>query len=1473
MTQDGRTPAQARVPLAPALLVLIMLFSVSFAEQVKGDCVLEEPPLYSCDLSGVCTSGYTCNPDTIGGTFNGLARCQAACVTERTGSPPPPPPPPAQPPIPGISQSSSYIQYLTGSKFSPPLLAALIMVLAMAVILMAAVALGSEELKQFVRAELGQAIVTVLIVIFIVGIVTGLDIALEKAAGGITSPCVGVSVPASLNSGLVTNKYAYCYVDNLYGLSKQAARDSLREGVDYASQAYLSTGVMTTRWFLLYIGFSIRPNADKRLDSEVKSQEFYLHEAYMISLLGQRYVLQTAAPAVGAAALFLGVLLRALFYTRRLGGLLIAAGLGLLLVWPATYLLAWVTLNVAVFGPQAISTPPDSTCPASCMIQPPYGYKLSNSGGAALGKDTLDANQIEAIASAASLSSRDVEGMLRQGVQPCYPAPGTPPTGTKPPDITGAINYSDSNGCPSACRFYPTPADCNTTACSALPRACKTIRAINLSDPVDVCNGGIGFSGPNSGWQCTQNQCPDFCKQLLPQVKQDTGGLGVVPSKNADLCGKNEDCKKCSLFLRRYNYGGDASAISAVAKGNPSCEACMNAYKDTNPSADGQTLPDCMTGVPTLLSGTCDAPGACGNHMGIEQWLAAGQPNGICPVDCRINFKSGEDAYKDPAYVQYCEGNADVVSACRACPVQCKVNSSALGSGGDSSRSGIAGLSGSITCAEAPKFVNNQIDPDEYLNCRLCPLSCRFRGLEQDANTAPFLSLANYPLACNYYPTSSTPPTCPLADCTVDITYSKSNDAACPADWFSTPSLTPAGNCPSMPPQSELPKCSPRQQIYLRADLSGSSSLCPRFIAESPQFVSGTISLFCPADDQPPNGLGVPGYMLASVQPNTDASAECASPTAQKYCEAAYCPDSCKADRQTQGPFYCSLSDVTDKNALILDNSERCPACATLGSGNTLGPQCEVMLLYEPEQKVLLPQGCDKDKCAIGAVDALTNVISDPLPGIDPTVNPQPACNGFCFPRFTIPSFSECAAYVADRSDGTTGPNNLPQFSRTFAGGASCPLKCRYDYQTKRPTSNMAVCGYGFEPKACGECFYALGNGRRDECESSANYNDCSNQLRLAGKYWFKWENGQADILDYDTTCPDPPVPPSNARCYDYYNSKVAEGYGYTTGPIYLCTALHKYPGLDTALGWSVQGNYRECGDVGMGEANPALNLCQPPEPPYSSTKPLPASCVAKYDATTVACQPLIASPDPPAPDHCLNCPLFCRSIVEGDGTICSKREGRGNSGWDRGGSEPICGDGASATCDMRISNAPPNTPSFLPGFCGVDSSAFNLEPAGACRRPNEGYGALCPARCRVLLGDDPSLLPAECRTPEIADACNTTTNLPIYCRAAPPSRLCQGCIECQTDCISLPLVRQNCAELCLPSDLAMTGRTDLAPNALVSAMGGAAGNTDWRNLGNESIAVFLLPIFCILITISFIRALSPFLGGEIELPGILKLI
>ncbi|PIT84266.1 hypothetical protein COU37_04360 [Candidatus Micrarchaeota archaeon CG10_big_fil_rev_8_21_14_0_10_45_29] len=174
-------------------------------------------------------------------------------------------------------------------------------------------------------------------------------------------------------------------------------------------------------------------------------------------------------------------------------------------------------------------------------------------------------------------------------------------------------------------------------------------------------------------------------------------------------------------------------------------------------------------------------------------------------------------------------------------------------------------------------------------------------------------------------------------------------------------------------------------------------------------------------------------------------------------------------------------------------------------------------------------------------------------------------------------------------------------------------------------------------------------------------------------------------------------------------------------------------------------------------------------------------------------------------------------------------------------------------------------------GYCGVNIEEFSLEKTndGNCQLPSTGYGIGCPARCRVIIEKgDLSALPTECNTGDIGDAC---ADLISYCKAEPPSRLCQGCLSCQKDCLSLPYVRQNCDELCVPASN-LQGRSALSPQDLVSSWNGAVGNTAWRNIAALAIAAFVLPIFCILITLSFIKSLSPLLGGDIEIPGLSKL-
>ena len=287
-----------------------------------------------------------------------------------------------------------------------------------------------------------------------------------------------------------------------------------------------------------------------------------------------------------------------------------------------------------------------------------------------------------------------------------------------------------------------------------------------------------------------------------------------------------------------------------------------------------------------------------------------------------------------------------------------------------------------------------------------------------------------------------------------------------------------------------------------------------------------------------------------------------------------------------------------------------------------------------------------------------------------------------------------------------------------------------------------------------------------------------------------------------------------------------------------------------------------------MRGANPNLNLCGTKT---FGTKTVTlcqddrtnaSSCFAHYNALNVSCLPNngVANANaytnnpknnPTTPTtSCQNCPLFCRIDTGTSTPACTP--------WTNGGAPPQCE--SPNQCD--ISTSAPST-----GVCGIPQTAFKI--GSGCQEPTIGSGVGCPARCRI---STPGVaVPDECTGGEIGAAC-ARANLDSACTATPPDNPCAGCASCDTDCRSTPLVRQSCDELCLPTDFG-NGGSPITPKDMLMSWEGAEGNPDWRSLGSLGIAAFLLPIFNIVLTLAFIRTLSPVLGGDIEIPGLMKVL
>ncbi|MDE1798102.1 MAG: hypothetical protein KGH63_01705 [Candidatus Micrarchaeota archaeon] len=658
--------------------------------------------------------------------------------------------------------------------------------------------------------------------------------------------------------------------------------------------------------------------------------------------------------------------------------------------------------------------------------------------------------------------------------------------------------------------------------------------------------------------------------------------------------------------------------------------------------------------------------------------------------------------------------------------------------------------------------------------------------------------------------------------------------------------------------------------------------LCPPYLADNISFAIDNPAVSYPAVSSGQETSLADVYINAGIPSNPDVSAECSTADAQTYCLGAYpsgsplagqpyCPDpACTVDRRTSGPFYCAISDISNQYADLPNNTQLCNACATDGSNHELGPQCQVYLQHGNDAGIL-PQGCSSS-CA--------PTTTDPKPA-------QPSCDGFCYPRLKVPTSADSSSCGDYLSSGNGNAN------RTVANAAACPIACRYDYQTaggaQVPDTAAQTCGTqdgngwtnGIQNahECDGTCGGVISQNDKNYCVGESY--SCS-QTGPAGSYWVRATrivsgtgNCQKNVVAYvadscdtykkgDKICGDAKKIATNDWFVDLCSLSSAAFKQPAADNPYTCAAQHKFAGIDSMVGAAIGRTYYQCGELNPPNGpNPDDNFCGSVTVGSTTVSALAPECLAQYNARAAACLPYssyirdmgTSSQPIPASGNCQQCPLFCR--IDDPSFVCDPTAG---------GVAPVCGaptgDGSfvpdPSTCDIANQLNPA-------GYCGLSMSDFKI--GSQCVKPTVGSGVGCPARCRLRMPD--GSLPAGCTGGDIGQAC---ASIDDACRASPSANPCQTCAQCQQDCQALPYVRQNCDELCQPSDLS-AGASNLAPSQLLSSFSGAAGNPLWNSLGSLAIAAIILPIFAIIFTIAFIRSLSPLLGGDIEIPGLLKLI
>jgi len=134
-----------------------------------------------------------------------------------------------------------------------------------------------------------------------------------------------------------------------------------------------------------------------------------------------------------------------------------------------------------------------------------------------------------------------------------------------------------------------------------------------------------------------------------------------------------------------------------------------------------------------------------------------------------------------------------------------------------------------------------------------------------------------------------------------------------------------------------------------------------------------------------------------------------------------------------------------------------------------------------------------------------------------------------------------------------------------------------------------------------------------------------------------------------------------------------------------------------------------------------------------------------------------------------------------------------------------------------------------------------------------------CPAEMRILYPDLPSSY--------MSGGCSLQS-CPADYRESMPRSACEACLFAPEAFTYDPPVDTQCSDLCAPSDNAPVGK---AGDYMNVGAEGIVGKPEIQDIAKLMVPIYVLPLFNIVATLVFITALSGFLGGDIEIPGLSK--
>lgn len=601
-----------------------------------------------------------------------------------------------------------------------------IAIIIIAVAAMIGHAFSLPEVKAFVDAELMQAVVSVLLVVSLIGLVAFFDEVARLAieAGNLPVRC-DPNEPCYIST-------AKQYLDGIYDSGKEYAKTSLQNSFDRQNLASAGYSVQFNVWWLAFGGTNMRPNAGESIQAERTSAIFDTTTKLLAGIYAQKYFIEVISFGIAPIFLLFGALLRTFFFTRKLGGLMLAIAVSLFVVYPLTFAFAWYTLNVTVYGDRVLSVS-DPACPSECTATYPVAFYINSTG---------DIRQF-----------RTTQEILRAGIDRSNWASGGPDlNGDSAGDYPGLVacrnlskagigigpgdsSWGNCENCPDYCRDVPFPSTlpgCDIAKCSYCNAGCKIMR---------------------QRYDCPQKcpNCPADCKLRQPVENKcyyPEGSSAPVPADLGAVCG---GCEGCPSWCKVLYDDGTKKVLINKDEGPCQVDAC----KPT--SQPGGTCPDKCMYVSTLSSADTNCNQICTDTSGA-----------VCPSYCRL---------MDPAAIA--DYNTTNITGCNipACSNACRSLCGINITGRDTQALNPGYLD---NCAPFPKISAT------YPYCTGCPDYCRFQDyLNYTAygSNTKLLTIGNETVRVDT--------TVPLSCSTNEIKELDCNSAACDGSCkaASTPAL------------------------------------------------------------------------------------------------------------------------------------------------------------------------------------------------------------------------------------------------------------------------------------------------------------------------------------------------------------------------------------------------------------------------------------------------------------------------------------------------------------------------------------------------------------------------------------------------------------------------------------------------------------------------------------------------------------